>query len=159
MPNKKQKFIQGTNVPGVSVNQTRHLWNLWHPEEPIDSCSAYDYVNEVKASRSTCYEEHVLPSPEGEEGQVLLVANVPQLLQTLALDSPAWMDAFVHFLDGDSIQAILYQDDVQAGNILSVEKKKKPVFSTLDGNTWLTCGIKKTRGFASPVSRMSTSTK
>ena len=146
----REKLMEAAKVPGVSVRTMHKLWNIFHDQKKrkISWSTCQRTLQREKAPLRQCFDTLTLPGRPGRRDAVLLVANLPNLLRHM-------LDRALQLADlwGENtlLQPVLYHDEAQAGNILSLQKLKKcslfyltfDIFLPLFGDTaaWLPVAV------------------
>ena len=130
-PSKRQRRLDSDVLrqllgTGVSENSILQVVNKLRDQTPIPSSTFKRQVHAVLTAEASLFRTHHLPS--NDEGNVpVVIADIPSLvsyfsvneryqrLLTLALDASC----------NDVLEAILYHDDIQGGNILAPSLGKK----------------------------------
>ena len=109
----------------------RDTWTIWNAAvdsgHRIGPGKARRGLDREQAVARECYDLHVLPSAGDGPQQGVYIADLSRILNYLVSKVPAWdRELFLRVSEGDTLEAILYADDVTCGNILAPIKKKKP---------------------------------
>ena len=130
-PSKRQRRLDSGVLrqllgTGVSENSILQVVNKLRDQTPIPASTFKRQVREVLNTETSLFRTHHLPSKD-EVNVPVVIADIPSLvsyfsqneryqrLLTLALDSSK----------NDVLEAILYHDDIQGGNILAPSLGKK----------------------------------
>lgn len=130
-PPKRQKRLEpevmrkllGTGVPEKSILD---VVNSLRDQEPLPATTFKRHVKEVLSTEVSLFRLHHLPSKE--DGQVpVVIADIPSMVSHFS-QNERYKQILTMALDASRngvLEAILYHDDIQGGNILAPSLGKK----------------------------------
>ena len=130
-PPKRQKRLEpevmrkllGTGVPEKSILD---VVNSLRDQEPLPATTFKRHVREVLSTEVSLFRLHHLPSKE--DGQVpVVIADIPSMVSHFS-QNERYKQILTMALDASRngvLEAILYHDDIQGGNILAPSLGKK----------------------------------